>query len=293
MDQAGRKSRLLGARTFLFVPGDQPERILKALQAKTDAVIIDLEDSVKSESKVAARAGIVTQLTENRSATGPLVLIRTNEAKSAEFLDDLKTALDLQVDAIVLPKFISGESAVNVDLVISKVESELNQLHPMPVIGLVESTSGVLNLLNLSFIPDRVVRLALGAADLYADLGVTYKATGPNTDLAMAALVLASAHAKLGAPIDSPHFAVVDKDGLRERAIFANEIGFGGKLCIHPDQLAIVAESFKASADEKDWAVRVIERWNARDQKSGVLLLDGSLVDEAMVKRAKQILGLL
>lgn len=293
MDQAGRKSRLLSARTFLFVPGDQPERILKALQTKTDAVIIDLEDSVKSEGKVAARAGIVAQIVENRSAPGPLVLIRINGANSAEFRDDLKAALELQVDAIVLPKFISGESSVKVDLVISKVESELNQLHPIPVIGLVESTSGVLNLLNSSIIPDRVVRLALGAADLYADLGVSYKAAGPNTDLAMAALVLASAHAKLGAPIDSPHFAVADKDGLRERSIFANEIGFGGKLCIHPDQLAIVAESFNASADEKDWAVRVIERWSARDQKSGALLLDGSLVDEAMVKRAKQILGLL
>jgi len=292
MDEAGRKSRLLSARTFLFVPGDQPERILKALHAKTDAVIIDLEDAVRPENKVAARGEIVAPVMENKSAAGPLILIRTNEATSKEFIEDLKVALKLQVDAIVLPKFCPGTSAIKVDEVISKVEIELNDSHVMPVIGLIESTAGVLNLLNSSKIPNRVKRLAFGAADLHADLGVTYQASGPNTDLAMAALVLASAHSQLGAPIDSPHFTISDNEGLRERSLYANKIGFGGKLCIHPDQLLIVEESFKTKADEKDWATRVIERWSENNQKSGAILIDGSLVDEAMVKRARQILGL-
>jgi len=293
MDNAGSKPPLLSARTFLFVPGDRPERIVKALGAKTDAVIIDLEDAVRRENKIKARAGIVSPVMENRSATGPLVLIRTNEVTSAEFAEDFKLALQLQVDAIVLPKFCPGASAVEADQIISKLENEHKVKAPMSVIGLIESTSGVLNLLNSSKIPDRVKRLAFGAADLHADLGVTYQATGPNTDLAMAAVVLASAHSQLGAPIDSPHFAVADLQGLRDRSIFANKMGFGGKLCIHPDQLAIVEESFEVNRDEKDWASRVIERWSDRDQKSGAILIDGSLVDEAMVKRAKQILGLI
>jgi len=293
MDKAGSKSPLLSARTFLFVPGDRPERIAKALNAKTDAVIIDLEDAVRAENKSAARAGMIAPIMENRSATGPLALIRTNEVTSVEFAADFKVALHLKVDAIVLPKFSPGTSAAEADQIISKLEKEYKVNEMTPVIGLIESTAGVLNLLNSSKIPDRVKRLAFGAADLYADLGVTYQATGPNTDLAMAALVLASANSKLGAPIDSPHFEVADLQGLQERSLFANKIGFGGKLCIHPDQLATVAKCFQASSDEKDWAVRVIERWNDRDQKSGAILLDGSLVDEAMVKRAKQILGLI
>ena len=293
MDKAGSKSPLLSARTFLFVPGDRPERIVKALNAKTDVVIIDLEDAVRAENKIAARAGMIAPIMENRSATGPLTLIRTNEVTSAEFAADFKVALQLKVDAIVLPKFSPGTSAAEADQIISKLENEHKVNVPMPVIGLIESTAGVLNLLNSSKIPDRVKRLAFGAADLYADLGVTYQATGPNTDLAMAALVLASVNSKLGAPIDSPHFEVADLQGLQERSLFANKIGFGGKLCIHPDQLATVEESFQASSDEKDWAARVIERWNAREEKSGAILLDGSLVDEAMVKRAKQILGLI
>ena len=109
----------------------------------------------------------------------------------------------------------------------------------------------------------------------------------------MAALVLASAHSQLGAPIDSPHFTIADSQGLREQSLFASEIGFGGKLCIHPVQLAIVEESFKSNVDQKDWATRVIEHWSDRDQKSGAILLDGALVDEAMVKQAKRILGLI
>ncbi len=293
MDKAGSKSPLLSARTFLFVPGDRPERIVKALNAKTDAVIIDLEDAVRAENKIAARAGMIAPIMENRSATGPLTLIRTNEVTSAEFAADFKVALQLKVDAIVLPKFSPGTSASEADQIISKLENEHKVNVPMPVIGLIESTAGVLNLLNSSKIPDRVKRLAFGAADLYADLGVTYQATGPNTDLAMAALVLASVNSKLGAPIDSPHFEVADLQGLQERSLFANKIGFGGKLCIHPDQLETDEKSFQASSDEKDWAARVIERWNAREEKSGAILLDGSLVDEAMVKRAKQILGLI
>ena len=293
MDKAGGKSPLLNARTFLFVPGDRPERIAKALNAKTDAVIIDLEDAVRAEKKSAARAEMVAPILESRSAAGPLLLIRTNEATSAEFAEDFKVAAQLQVDAIVLPKFSPGASAIEADKIISKLENEHKVNTPISVIGLIESTSGVLNLLNSSKIPDRVKRLAFGAADLYADLGVTYQATGPNTDLAMAALVLASAHSQLGAPIDSPHFEVADLQGLKERSIFASKIGFGGKLCIHPDQLATVEKYFQASVDEKDWAARVIERWNDRDEKSGAILLDGSLVDEAMVKRAKQILGLI
>lgn len=293
MDQAGHKSPLLSARTFLFVPGDQPERILKALQAKTDAIIIDLEDAVKQENKAAARAEIISLVSKNKLASGPLILIRTNSATDADFAQDLKVALALQVDAIMLPKFSPGASAVKADELITKIENDANQAKHLPVIGLIESTEGVLNLLNSSTIPSRVKRLAFGAADLYADLGVAYRASGPNTDLAMAALVLASANSKLGAPIDSPHFTIADLPGLKERSQFANEMGFGGKLCIHPDQLTIVAESFKVNVDQKDWATRVIEHWSDRDQKSGAILIDGSLVDEAMVKQAKRILGLI
>jgi citrate lyase subunit beta/citryl-CoA lyase len=280
------------ACSFLFVPGDQPELISKALNLKTDAVIIDLEDAVRKENKESARKATAQTITQNRSDNGPLVVIRTNAFSSSEFLEDLNMAITLNVDAIMLPKFVPGIEAENVDKVITSVELEIGRDDLLPVIALIESTVGVLNLLSVSSFPRRVVRLAFGAADLYEDLGLTHSETGPNSIFAMASIVMASVNCCLGSPIDSPHFDIKDDLGLRASSLFAHEMGFGGKLCIHPEQLAIVMASFAHGPNEQLWAARVMEKWNQRNEGRGAILVDGSLVDEAIVKRARQILSL-
>ena len=285
---------LLGqARTFLFTPGDQPERIAKAFQLKTDAVIIDLEDAVRKEKKEFARNAILQPITENRSKSGPLVVIRTNAFSSPEFLEDLKIAITLNVDAIMLPKFIPGPEAEKIDEVITAAEVAFAQLDLLPVIALIESTVGVLNLLTASSFPKRVIRLAFGAADLYGDLGMSYSETGPNSIFAMASIVMASVSCGLASPIDSPHFEIEDDLGLQENSHYAREMGFGGKLCLHPRQLEIVGDCFERGLSEQTWATRVLEKWSQNTGGKGAILIDGSLVDEAMVKRALQILDLI
>jgi citrate lyase subunit beta/citryl-CoA lyase len=293
MSYQDRGQLLRQARTFLFTPGDQPERIVKALKLKTDAVIIDLEDAVSEANKAVARNAIVAPIHENRSEAGPLIILRTNAFASPEFAEDLKMAFELNVDAIMLPKFIPGTPAQSVDENITAVEVKLGRQDLLPVIALIESTVGVLNLLSVSSFSKRVVRLAYGAADLHADLGVTYSNTGANSGFAMASLVMASVNCGLAAPIDSPHFDLEDEVGLRATSHFARDMGFGGKLCIHPKQLEIVATSFERSQSDQVWATQVMDNWNQRSENSGAILVDGSLVDEAMVKRARQILSLL
>ena len=290
METQERKKFIKTARTFLFVPADQPERIAKALKTKSDAVIIDLEDAVRSENKAQTR--IQLELPP-RSAATPLIFIRINAFGSLEFEEDIRKAIDLKVDGIILPKFVPGVNAVATDEAISRLEAVSGSDEPLPAIGLIESSAAVLGLLNSASIPTRVERLAFGGADLYTDLGVSFSATGPNTDLAMAAIVMASVHSQLGSPVDTPHFTLGDDPGLKERSEFAARMGFGGKLCIHPNQLEIVSQSFLASKDESEWAEKVMARWNARDQSAGALVVDNNLVDAAMVKRAKAILGLL
>jgi len=285
-------ARLNQARTFLFTPGDQSERIAKALHIAVDVLIIDLEDAVRSENKEAARSSMAKAVKENRSENGPLVFLRTNEISSPEFSFDVKAALAANVDGIMLPKFSAGAYAEKADQLISQEES-LNKGKTLPVIGLVESSAGILSLLNSTKPPARVKRLAFGAADLYADLGISYSAQGPNSDFAMATLVMSSVNHKLASPIDSPHFALDDEGGLRESSKRAFAMGFGGKLAIHPKQLDLIAESFAVSQSDQDWAQRVIAQWSDRETTKGAILIDGSLVDEAMVKRARQILGLL
>ena len=290
MSSEERKRRIRAARTFLFVPADQPDRIAKALASKCDAVIIDLEDAVRSEYKVKARTALELP---SRLVDAPLIFLRVNAYGSPEFEQDVFKAMELKVDGIILPKFLPGQSAILTDQALTRLEAASGTELALPVIGLVETTAGVLALLNSSDIPARVERLAFGGADLYTDLGIAFSATGPNSNLAMAALVMASVHAQLGSPIDTPHFTLGDDDGLKERSEYAARMGFGGKLCIHPNQLQIVSASFAVKREESEWAQRVIDIWNERDQSSGALLLDLNLIDEAMVKRARQILGLL
>ncbi|HUW87206.1 MAG TPA: CoA ester lyase [Candidatus Paceibacterota bacterium] len=290
MNTEERNWRIRIARTFLFVPGDKPDRIAKALQSKADAVIIDLEDAVRSENKSVARTALGLPL---RVTDGPLIFIRVNAFGSHEFNQDVRKALELEVDGIVLPKFVPGDNAIATDQALTQLEVESGSKRVLPTIGLIESSAGVLGLLNSSSIPTRVQRLAFGGADLYTDLRIAYSPAGPNTDLAMAALVMASVHSRLGAPIDTPHFTLTDTEGLRDRSLYASQMGFGGKLCIHPNQLEVVDQSFAPSEDESEWAKRVIERWDERDESSGALVVDANLVDTAMLKRARQILGLI
>ena len=290
MNSEERKKRIRAARTFLFVPADQSDRIAKALKSASEAVIIDLEDAVRSENKVKARTALELP---PRPVGAPLIFLRVNAYGSPEFEQDVFKALELKVDGIILPKFVPGESAIVADQALTRLEETSGTELALPVIGLIETTAGVLALLNSSHIPARVERLAFGGADLYTDLGISFSAAGPNSDLAMAALVMASVHAQLGSPIDTPHFTLGDEIGLKERSEYAARMGFGGKLCIHPNQLQSVSESFGMKEEESEWAQRVINLWNERDQSSGALLLDSKLIDESMVKRARQILGLL
>ena len=293
MSYEGQDLSLSEARSFLFTPGDQPERIVKALQLKTDAVIIDLEDSVSAQNKELARKSIVKPIDEHRVTGGPLVIIRINAFSSPEFALDLKVALSLKVDAIMLPKFVPGSEAESVDKAIETMEQEFGRPNLLPVIPLIESTAGVLKLISVSSFPKRVIRLAFGAADLYADLGVTYSESGANSIFAMATIVMASVNCDLASPIDAPHFKIEDDLGLETSSLFAKDMGFGAKLCIHPEQLAIVASSFKPNLNEKKWASRVMEKWDQRSADKGAILVDGFLIDEAMIKRARHILSIM
>ena len=286
-----RSERLSKACSFLFTPGDQPDRVIKALQLKVDAVIIDLEDSVPTQNKDLAREATARVINQHRVADSPLVLIRVNAFSSSQFELDVRAALSLGVDAIMLPKFIPGSEAARVDRAITAMEMELGIEDELSVIPLIESTLGVLNLISVSSFPKRVIRLAFGGADLHADLGVTYSESGANSAFAMASIVMASVNNGLASPIDSPHFEVEDDQGLERSSFLARDMGFGAKLCIHPKQLEIVANSFQRDLNQENWAVKVLESWEKRSTSKGAILVDGSLVDEAMVKRARQILS--
>ena len=287
------ETRLSVARTFLFVPADRPDRITKALKSGADAVIVDLEDAVRAENRELARTFLRRLVDVAPNPRESILVVRVNPIRTSDFAPDLQAAFDSGAACIMLPKFIPGQTATEIDAALAVLEASYGRASRMPVIGLIESAAGVLALSGSAVLPTRLIRLAFGAADLQADLKITYQTKNIHTDFAMALIVLASAAAGLPAPLDSPHFGLADESGLADSVRRAREGGFGGKLCIHPNQLEIVHTGFGVTEVEQQWAREVLEHWSdSANRGVGAIRVEDEFVDEAVVRRARQILEL-
>lgn len=255
--------------TYLFVPGDRPDRFSKAVASGADLVVLDLEDAVAPEAKDVAREEVVAWL-----AKGGHAAVRIN-AGGAVAEQDIAALAGLPVPVMV-PK--AEDPAA-----LARLRSAL---HPQSsVLALVETAAGVLAAPALARV-DGVARLVLGTFDLAAQLGVS-----PDDREAMAgarhALVLAAAAAGLAPPVDGVTGAVDDPDRLAGDLDHSVRMGFGGKLCIHPRQVEPTRAAFRPSAEEVAWAQRVVDAAAG----GGAVLLDGAMVDKPVVDRARRVLA--
>lgn len=258
------------AVTWLFVPGARPERFAKAAAAGADVVVLDLEDAVAPEAKDTARAAVADWLAR---ADVPCA-VRVNA--TAPLLDADLAALDGSAPRLVmLPK--SEDPSLVAD-VVARLPRDSR------VVALVETARGVLAAPAVAAVPG-VERLAFGSFDLAAELGVDPD-HAPAMATARGALVLASAAAGLPAPVDGVTGAVDDAGRLAADVAASRALGFGAKLCIHPRQVAAVAEAFAPSADELAWAGRVL----AGSGDNGVAVVDGRMIDKPVVERARRVL---
>ena len=277
------------ARSLLFVPADRPERFGKALAAGADGIIVDLEDAVRAVRRPAARRNVAALAHPAADGVDPLVLVRVNAFGSDDFPDDVRAALAGRVAGIVVPKFDAREAA-DLDGALSALESMNGATQELTLVGLVETAAGMLSLHCTPDLPRRIRRLAFGAADFHADLGTAYRVEGLHTELALAMLVWASAAARIAAPLDTPHFAIDDNVGLSAAAGRSAALGYGGKLCIHPRQVALVHAAFRIDPEQRAWAADVLAQWDEpADGGAGALRVKGELVDEAMVRQARRI----
>lgn len=257
--------------SLLFVPASRPERIAKALAAAADAVIVDLEDAVAPADKDAARAALAAALDPARP-----VMVRVNGADTPWFPEDLELLAHPGVAAAMLPK---AEDPEDVAVVAAAAAGK-------PVLPLVESGSGFERRLALAHAKG-VQSLVFGQIDFQADLGM--RCSEEELTSFRVALVLASRLAGIAPPIDGPTTAIDDEDQLRADAQRARRLGFGGKLCIHPRQVAVVNECFTPTAYEVAWAKRVIEA--DAGARGAAVAVDGKMVDRPVVLRAQSILA--
>jgi citrate lyase subunit beta/citryl-CoA lyase len=272
---------MLVGRTLLFVPGDRPDRIARAIASDADAVAVDLEDAVAPPAKAAAREAALAAVRAAPPRKG--LFLRVNALDGPEFAEDLATltALSPHLTGVLLPKVESAD--------------QIHRLHElladgMAVLPIVETARGVLAATAIAAAGPRVATLLFGTLDLAADLGVSPTVEGRELLHARSQVVLATAAAGLPGPLDGPHAALDDTDGLVRASRLARELGFTGKVVLHPRQLAPVRDAFAPSEDELARAREILDAH--RDTGSGAFrLADGTFVDAPVVRRAAALLG--
>ncbi|RYX95936.1 MAG: CoA ester lyase [Comamonadaceae bacterium] len=275
------------ARSFLFVPATRPERYSKALASGAGAVIIDLEDAVSPGEKNAARDQLAAGFAALSAVDRRRVLVRINASETAWHADDLKLVsqlamLDGALAGVVLSK---AESAAQLAQAAAFLGEPAARIALFP---LIESAAGLDALAAIASAPG-VKRLMFGNLDFQADLGMACDADEAELQPARFQVVLASRRTGLAAPVDgvtpgTGDLAQVAKDAARGR-----RGGFGGKLCIHPSQVAAVNAAHAPTDKEIAWAHRVVEGDAAAG--GGVFTLDGRMVDAPVLRLARRVLA--
>ncbi len=266
-----RLDTVRSARSFLFVPGDRPERFHKAAGAGADAVIIDLEDAVGADQKSAARQATVRWLSSGRVAC-----VRVNAVDGPDHEADIAALAGLDgLLAVVLPKAVDPTAATSVA-----------HRTGAAVIALVESAAGMALATSLAR-AEGVARLAFGHLDYAVDLGADNGRTAMLH--ARCTLVLASRAAGLPGPLDGVTVSLDDPARLDDDLAHARDLGMTGKLLIHPRQVEATHAAYLPSAKETAWAQTVLDA--VRDGDGGAVRVGGEMVDAPVMARARAILG--
>lgn len=272
-------------RSLLFVPGDRPERMEKALGLGADALILDLEDSVAPERKAEARGHVAALLSAPRE-DGPALFVRINPIDSGDAAADLAALAGLTPEGVVLPK-AGGEESVR----------HLLDRHPgdyavLPVAS--ETPAAIFRLGSFAPVAHRLAGVTWGAEDLPATIGASSarEADGSYTDpyKVVRALTLFGAHAAGVPAIETVYPDFRDLDGLAAYAARGRRDGFTGMMAIHPTQVAVINAAFSPSEAELDHAHRVVALFEA-NPGAGALQLDGRMVDAPHLKAARRVLA--
>ncbi len=262
------------ARSFLFVPGNRPQRFSKAMESAADVVVIDLEDAVAAEEKAAARDAMRREWPELAQQRKPVV-VRINPPQTDAGMADLQCLRGLRSwNAVMVAKADSSESLRRVN----------DMLDRAPLLPLIESAEGFHRLDQVASTP-HVLRLVVGHIDFMVDTGLRCSPDQRELDALRFAVAVQSRVHRLAPPVDGVTVDLDDADTLREDTLRVLRFGFGAKLCIHPRQVAHIHAALAPSDVEVDWAQRVI----AGDEASGgaAFQLDGRMVDVPVVLQAR------
>lgn len=276
-------------RSFLFAPGNHPRRVEKSLTLGADAVILDLEDAVANAEKAATRSVVVEALGRPRACRG---YVRVNSLATSWSHGDFVAVVAKGVDGIVLPKVESAGDVQTAEWLLTALERE----HGLPeggidLVPIIETAAGYCNIAEITRAARRARRLAFGAGDFTLDLGITWSADETELLPYRSTLVAHSRAAGLEPPIDTVFVSLADREAFARSVLRAKELGFQGKLCIHPDQVPVVNECFRPTDQELSHARRVLDAF-AQAERDGLaaIQVDGQFVDYPIVYRAQRLI---
>ena len=278
-------------RSKLFVPASRPELFEKALAGAADAISFDLEDAVDESRKVEARQALVGHLAGRPRDHGKLLIVRVNAIDTPHFDEDLRAAVQAGVDVVNLPMVDDAEAVREAASRLERLEAEWRSPRPVGLLLNVETARGLRRAAALAGAHPRVTGLQIGFGDLFAALGVAMDDDSAKQQVRFAVRVAAG---EAGLPAYDGAFVHIDNpEGFRAEARAAQRLGFAGKSCIHPSQIALANAAFRPSADEVAHAQRVVvAAADAAARGVCAFVVDGRLVDGPFITRAEHTLAI-
>jgi citrate lyase subunit beta/citryl-CoA lyase len=278
-------------RSLLYVPGDQPDMIDKALDRGADGVIFDLEDAVRTDKKAFAREAVSDWLIRNPEPAAA-VWVRIN-ADDDSLREDLEAVVRRGLSGVYVPKVSTSGDVAGVAKRLDDLEraSKITE-GTVRIAALLETADGILDARSIARSP-RLSHLSIGEADLAAELGMHPSPDGREMNSIRTAIVLASASARLNPPIGPVLTAFNDLAMLEATSLDLFRQGYGGRTAVHPSQIPVINAAFSPTERDVERSRAIISRFDqaASDGNAVTVDAEGALIDEAIVRRARRTIA--
>jgi citrate lyase subunit beta/citryl-CoA lyase len=279
-------------RSVIFVPGNRPNMLERALAFNADVILVDLEDSVPPAEKARGR-DLAREWAPRLARNGRRVMVRVNSLDTGLTREDLAAVVGPGLDGISIGKVESAWEVRETDRMITALETAAG-LAPgfIKIVPWIENARSVMAAQQIATVSPRVLAIAFGAEDYTNDMGVPRSDAGKEVYFPRAMVPVAARAARV-ASLDSPFVRFRDPEGLRRDSEMSRRLGYTGKFAIHPGQLEIINEIFSPSPEEVEYARQVVEAWRrAEAEGRGSVDLNGRMVDVPVLKRAQNLLDL-
>lgn len=276
-------------RTYLFAPGNHARRAEKAFTLDCDAVILDLEDAVAVAEKPATRALVVETLKQNPGKRG---YVRVNAWDTDFCFNDILAVTGPWLTGLILPKVEEAAQVIAVDWILANIERDKGMdVGAIDLVPIIETGKGVANVRAIAGAGTRVRRLSFGAGDYTKDMSFRWTLAETEIDHARAEIALASRAEGLEPPVDSVWIHIKDTDGLVRSAEKVRDMGYQGKLCIHPDQIGPVNGVFTPTEEQIAFAEKVVAAFEEAEARGlASIQMDGYFIDYPIVDQARRTL---